>query len=1510
MKRRWIAALLAGVLLLVLIASGAAAPDPGSKPNGMPETAAAAVYSRVEPVSDSSNAGKDVPDGDVPDAPGSDTDDPPAAGDPADQEPAAEYEFSPQKTAYSFLAVSPQGTVSPFTKPVFQSGTVKVKGGSEVPPRDLRYEWYAADRNGTVESGAQVLGTEASFSTADDPTYDLNRVATHYYLERIYVGSQVVGEQLFYAAVMSTGMDLTVGAEQNGVPVADNLNVKNGPITLTVNYDNEYFGAIRSYIRQNTSGTAVALNTSPTIPTNDIKAFWHPQDVANAGISFSGGSGIVVTPGLTPVVPKLTISSFTSPAGYTDFYFSMNFPFTATGNLLSGGQGSIAGELRTLTRLVRVYSGEQVTTPTPTPGDDPGTVPMPSDWTTNLFAEPPLTQAQSEALYKELITPYSDPKNWRTPFALAPAEMTPEGYLSENSQRSVLNLINFIRRSAGVRTIDTIDPQYTVYCQAGTDYMSAHDQFGHNVADNSGNQNAIRGLQDSNLSWVQYTPVRAASLEVLQLGQFYDDDYNNLPNVGHRRWLLDCRQTRTGFGYTGPTQSNTKSYEATYVLDRVAGTSVPDSLEAFPGIGAFPIELMNFRAWSIGLGMLGGRTSNWTVDENDINMSITRLSDGKSWTFEPFGSGSYLNKNSNWFEVINPGRGSGAMILFRPASIFSSGNFQETEELIGETYTIKIEGIKDENGVARTVIYGTSFYSLANSSVLQPPPTQTAEPTATTEPTQTAEPTTAPEPTPTPEQSLTPSPSIVPTAAPSATRTASPSTTVAPSRTASPTKTASPSRTASPTRPASPSPTPTPTPSPTPLPGPSATAAETVQWWNLTGGKRPVMSVNTASQSACTFKWYALSSAEQSPSSGTLLPDTGSSCVPSTIGWKGGQVYHFACVIQFADQQANGAGETVVPFTIHVEALPDEVAGGTGIEDVKDLPNKPAGVSTGYELVLAPDAFDDPLQPPEITVAGGDAQWSITVIGVNGEEVSVGTAQGATARIPDRAGMYAMTASVGNDTMLFVVPVKGTVEAAPTGASLDEAGDKYTLPYGREETTIQASWEKGVVKSPLAACVEYVWKLASGSYSRAGGPTLTPNGSVVRKLEGENTWIASGEGADTAVLSGLEAGMTVDVSVAPYAPETYESQNPIELGNVSEATVEAARLPVITYPDMTAVVDQAEDACAVPEIEAEPDVAIIYSISSSLPVGGPVAEVNVETGTVTIPATELKEVGRWTYTVRAEAVSGTVTVPVRLTVSEPPEPSQEPTSSPSAAASPTVRPSESPSTAPSASPTVRPSTRPSQAPSTVPTASASWIPPVTRPSAGPTYLPTYNPNPSWTSFPTVPPTASASASESAVVPAITAKPDAAFTVAVVPNPTGSGELLTGVPISTIRTTYTAADVVAAVEVPAGFTLAITTADDKPLAENAPVGTGCIAVVSDGATENRYTIIVKGDVLGTGQLDLSQVVRMAADLTDTRPLVGIYRLAGKLTSGNGPVNIADLVSLARMLIDSENHPSQL
>lgn len=79
-----------------------------------------------------------------------------------------------------------------------------------------------------------------------------------------------------------------------------------------------------------------------------------------------------------------------------------------------------------------------------------------------------------------------------------------------------------------------------------------------------------------------------------------------------------------------------------------------------------------------------------------------------------------------------------------------------------------------------------------------------------------------------------------------------------------------------------------------------------------------------------------------------------------------------------------------------------------------------------------------------------------------------------------------------------------------------------------------------------------------------------------------------------------------------------------------------------------------------------------------------------------------------------------------------------------------------------------------------------------------------------------------------------------------------------------------------------------------------VGTGTqIGLMSAGRQIGQAVLVVPGDVLGTGQTSVAQLVRMAQALNGSAPLSGPHLAAGCLTGGK-TVSAADIVCLAQLL----------
>lgn len=93
----------------------------------------------------------------------------------------------------------------------------------------------------------------------------------------------------------------------------------------------------------------------------------------------------------------------------------------------------------------------------------------------------------------------------------------------------------------------------------------------------------------------------------------------------------------------------------------------------------------------------------------------------------------------------------------------------------------------------------------------------------------------------------------------------------------------------------------------------------------------------------------------------------------------------------------------------------------------------------------------------------------------------------------------------------------------------------------------------------------------------------------------------------------------------------------------------------------------------------------------------------------------------------------------------------------------------------------------------------------------------------------------------------------------------------------------------------GTRMDIVGVDGTPMAADAHVATGSRVQMSleNGTDSSSAIFVVRGDVLGTGTMSLTQLVRMADAFRGTQPLEGPYLAAGDL-NGDGQITISDLV----------------
>lgn len=126
-------------------------------------------------------------------------------------------------------------------------------------------------------------------------------------------------------------------------------------------------------------------------------------------------------------------------------------------------------------------------------------------------------------------------------------------------------------------------------------------------------------------------------------------------------------------------------------------------------------------------------------------------------------------------------------------------------------------------------------------------------------------------------------------------------------------------------------------------------------------------------------------------------------------------------------------------------------------------------------------------------------------------------------------------------------------------------------------------------------------------------------------------------------------------------------------------------------------------------------------------------------------------------------------------------------------------------------------------------------------------------------------------------------------------------VLTGPQVGPGSAYSTVREALALIDRPAGTRLAVANADGSTASGSEPLATGMVLQLmsKDDKVLEEATVVVKGDVCGSGRMNIAQLTVLAAAVTGTRPLTGPYLLAADW-NGSGRVDLTDLVREARML----------
>lgn len=227
------------------------------------------------------------------------------------------------------------------------------------------------------------------------------------------------------------------------------------------------------------------------------------------------------------------------------------------------------------------------------------------------------------------------------------------GVLSESEQIKGLNTLKTVRYMAGLSDDIYLSDVMGQYAQAACLINYINGIVSHNpvipkgLDPNLANLGQV-GSRVSNLARVPY--VNANLKWSIVHGWMDDSGASNIKVLGHRRWILNPKMNMTGFGSI---ISPKGTYSAMYAIDSYDVIS-ENKVIKWP-CENMPVDYFNPKSpWSVIIGE--------KISKRDVIATLTRVSDGKTWTFNCY-------KSQGDFYVDNNKYGTGSCIIFRPNSL-------------------------------------------------------------------------------------------------------------------------------------------------------------------------------------------------------------------------------------------------------------------------------------------------------------------------------------------------------------------------------------------------------------------------------------------------------------------------------------------------------------------------------------------------------------------------------------------------------------------------------------------------------------------------------------------------------------------------------------------------------------------------------------------------------------------------------------------------------------------------
>ena len=303
-------------------------------------------------------------------------------------------------------------------------------------------------------------------------------------------------------------------------------------------------------------------------------------------------------------------------------------------------------------------------------------------------------------------------------FDEAPSAVYPYrlGKLNGGFLRQNLDLLNFFRLAARLPAVQDTDADNTD-AQYGAVLLAASNTLDHEPPKPARMTSEFyrRGCQAvsaGNISVVQFWGEDEESIEQSKLHAAVPMLFRNYMNgfgsynrscVPHRRWILYPDLQSVGIGCADASDSS--MYQVLKVVGaQGTGAAAADyDFIAWPASGSFPVQAMTADVpWSITLNPARFQTP----DRDRLRITVTRLSDNQTWTFDA--SSSTDSQSDRFLLVDTQHYGVDNCILFA----FPSG---QTEAYSGD-YRISVTGLTTRDNHPAVLDYQVHFIDLASCS--------------------------------------------------------------------------------------------------------------------------------------------------------------------------------------------------------------------------------------------------------------------------------------------------------------------------------------------------------------------------------------------------------------------------------------------------------------------------------------------------------------------------------------------------------------------------------------------------------------------------------------------------------------------------------------------------------------------------------------------------------------------------------------------------------------------------